>query len=567
MKPIYVLGTGLSHDGSACLLKDGVVELVIEKERITRVKHDGRNDRVTIQTLLDTAGITWDDISLVVQSNTYGMFQYGNGWYFGERNIPEGIPTVSMPHHLAHAYSAFFFSPFKESAILVIDGCGSVLLDCIAFGDITDTGFVEPIDPSTRHLFYETVSYYQGHGKDISAVKKNFSVYGYPPISVHPIVNHLVHSIGGYYEGATDYMFPQGSDQGELMGLAAYGDPNVYPHRIFEFVNGEPRANYDWLRLLEHGPTSWDDFMGRFRYFANVARFIQDEVAEIVVTLANDLHAHAPSKNLCYAGGVALNVVANSRIQAETQFENVFVTPPANDAGIGIGCAFYGWHAVLGNDKVPARSSVYVGPSPNKNDVREFINCLFHCPLDVSKPDNLNEEAAKLIASGKVVGCYRGRAEIGPRALGNRSILGDPTKRELRDHINNSIKTRPDFRPFAPAVLMEDAPMFFDIEKESPYMLFVHKVKDEWKDKLPAVTHVDGTARVQTVSASDNPEFYDLLKEVKKVTGIGMVLNTSFNRKREPMVERVSEAFDMFWNTPMDALILDEYLLVKRYPQ
>lgn len=559
-KPTYVLGTGLSHDGSSCLLRDGEIAVVIEKERFTRLKQDGYNDALTMAECLRAEGIGWGDVDLVVQNANYGSFKYGNDWFRGERHIPSHVPVATISHHLAHAYSAFYLSPFDEAAVLVIDGCGSAFEDCVDL----DCYVTESPPEELRNLWFEKDSYYLAGPGGLEPKHKDFSLLGFGAneYPLHPSTSR--DSIGGLYAAGGEYVFGSNGDMGKLMGLAPYGE-DKYPYELMRVVDGRLKVSYDWMKHFTERCRSFEHFKERFQYFADVAHMVQKSIEESAVALARHRYALHPSKNLCFSGGVALNAVANTKILRDTPFENLFVPPPAHDSGLSIGCAYYGWVNVLGKERVKHSGSPYMGKSyeTETNSVVETIrNNQFG--VVVAEPIDLNKRVATLIASGKVVGWYKGRSEIGPRALGHRSILGSPSHRELHYKVNNEIKNREDFRPFAPSVLAEDAGIYFDMGVGSPYMLMVFPVREEWRNKIPAVTHVDGTARVQTVSESDDKDFYELLKEVKRETGIGMVLNTSFNRRHEPMVEKPDEAVQMFLDTPMDALVLGPYLLTKR---
>lgn len=559
-KPTYVLGTGLSHDGSSCLLRDGEIAVVIEKERFTRIKQDGYNDAFTLAECLSVEGIGWEDIDLLVQNANFGSFKYGNDWFRGERHIPSYVPVATISHHLAHAYCAFYLSPFDEASVLVVDGCGNAFEDCVDLDGV----LAECPPHELRTLWLEKDSYYVADTKGLATKYKDFSIWGkgiseYP---MHPPISR--DSMGGLYSAVSNYVFGGSKDLGKLMGLAPYGKA-VYPYQLMSVASGRLKVNYDWMKHFTERCKSSEDFKERFQYFADIACMTQQAVEEAVVELVTHRYELHPSKNLCFSGGVALNAVANTKILRDTPFENIFVPPPAHDAGLAIGCAYYGWVNLLGKERVKHSGSPYMGKS-YESEATSVVEAVRNIPInvEVSEPENLNAKVAKLIADGKVVGWYKGRSEVGPRALGHRSILGSPSHRELHYKINNDIKNREDFRPFAPSVLAEDAKYFFDMEVASPYMLLVFPVKNKWRDTLSAVTHVDGTARVQTVEEGDDADFYDLLKEVKRETGIGMVLNTSFNKRDEPMVETPDYAVQMFLDTPIDALVLNEHLLIKR---
>lgn len=560
-KPVYVLGVGLSHNGSACLLKDGEIAVAIEKERLTKVKNDGGNDSFAIAYCLNAAGIGWDDIALVVQNANFGSFAYGNGWYRGKRSIPEDKPVVTISHHLAHASSAFYLSPFDEAAVLVVDGCGN------AFEDCTDLeGAILPEQPvgDMAALWFEKDSYYAASGVQMQPRFKDFSPFGrfqcdYP---MHPDTTR--HSIGGAYAGASRYMFGGTSDLGKLMGLAPYGRPGAYQHRIFDIRDGRVFVNYDWMSEFRDRRSSDEDFKQRFQHFADVARMVQGEIERALVELARARHALHPSPNLCFAGGVALNAVANTRILNETPFERVFVPPAADDSGLAIGCAYYGWHTVLGRERVRHDGSPFLGRGYETDaaQIERAIQAVGEGAI-VTRPDDLASAMAEALADGKTLAWCRGGAEFGPRALGHRSILADPRRPELRDYINARIKFREDFRPFAPTVLAEDADTYFELDRDSPYMLFVVPVREAWRDRIGAVVHVDGTARVQTVRQELDADFHALLSAFRERTGVGVLLNTSLNRRGQPIVETPVEAAELFRDTGLHGLAIGPYLVLK----
>lgn len=560
-KAVYVLGVGLSHNGAACLLKDGKIAVAIEKERITKVKNDGGNDRMVIAYCLNAAGIDWEDISLVVQNANFGSFAYGDDWYRGARSIPEGVPVVTISHHLAHASSAFYLSPFDEAAVLTVDGCGNAFEDCVDLD-----GAILPEQPSgdMAALWFEKDSYYAASGTTLQPVYKDFSPFGrihcdYP---MHPDTTR--HSIGGVYAGASRYMFGNTNDLGKLMGLAPYGRAGAYSHRIFDLRDGRLFVDYGWMDDFRERLRSPEDFKHRFQYFADVARLVQSEIERALIELAHARHALHPSRNLCFAGGVALNAVANERILRESPFEHMFVPPAADDSGIALGCAYHGWHSVLEGGQVRHDGSPFLGRSYDA-DISQVEAALRSVGENVvvTRPDDVLAAMADALAAGKTLAWYRGGAEFGPRALGHRSILADPRRPEIRDYINAQVKFREDFRPFAPAVLAEDAAIHFELDRPSPYMLFVVPVRAAWRARIGAVVHVDGTARVQTVAQEADGTFHALLSAFRERSGIGILLNTSLNRRGQPIVETPREAVELFRDTGLHGLAIGPYLVLK----
>lgn len=561
--PAYVLGTGLSHDGSACLLRNGEICVAIEKERVTRVKHDGFNDTPAITYCLDAAGIGIADLSLIVQNANFGMFEQGNLWFRGPRVIGSQVPVVTISHHLAHAYSAIGTSPFEESAILVIDGCGSGFDECVDLDSV-----IVPEQPlvDLKHLYFEKDSYYEFRENKMRPVYKDFSPWGMAHKEHLMYPNTTLHSIGGVYLAVSMYIFNGFEDPGKLMGLAPYGRPGIHDFQIFDLRDGRAFVRYDWIKAFRRPARTVEQFRARFQEYADLAYWVQKELERAVLYIANSRYQLRPNRNLCYAGGVALNAVANTRLIKGSSFSNVYIQPAAGDNGLSVGCAYYGWLQVLKRERVFHGGSTTFGATYTDDAVKAALNDHVD-ELIVSTPDDYIKEAAELLAQGHIVAWFQDGAEFGPRALGNRSILADPRSAGIGQFINRRVKCREDFRPFAPAVPAEDAKVYFEAPFESPYMLLVTRVKPDWRTAIPAVVHRDGSARVQTVAQKDNPKFYRLLKEFQKLTGISVLLNTSLNKRRMPIVETPRQAVDLYLDSGMTVLVLKQYLVRKRRHQ
>lgn len=558
-KPIYVLGTGLSHDGSACLLKDGRIQVAIEKERLTRSKHDGFNDSDAVNYCLVAAGITYNDLALVVQNANFGMLEHSNDWWHGPRVVNQTVPVVTITHHLAHAYSAIGTAPFDEAGILVIDGAGSSFDDCI---DLDGAILPENPSPELRHLYFEKDSFYVFKDNKVTPVYKDFSPWGssmknYP---MHP--NTTLHSIGGMYLSASMYVFSGFEDPGKLMGLAPYGRPGVYDFEAFELKEGRALVRYDWMSNFDQPCRSYKQFKQNFQYYADIAYWIQREVERAILYVIDARHELAPSQHLAYAGGVALNAVTNRRILTESKFKDIYIQPAAGDNGLAVGCAYYGWMEVLKRERVRHNGSMALGRSyPNKT-VAETLERRRDWVSYAATSDYI-QLTAKLLDEGKTVGWFQDGAEFGPRALGHRSILADPRRAAMRDFINSKIKFREDFRPFAPSVLAEDVSVYFECDYESPYMILIAPVRPEWRHVIPSVVHLDNSARIQTVKASISPKYHELIRAFKERTGISVLLNTSFNRRGMPIVETPEEALNFFLNCDLDVLVLNNYIVHK----
>ncbi|MDA8018168.1 MAG: transferase [Thermoanaerobaculia bacterium] len=557
----YVLGTGLSHDGSACLLKDGVLEVAIEKERITRVKHDGFNDDVAIRYCLDAAGIGFDDVDLVVQNANFSNLDRGDQFFQGERRaIPKDVRVETISHHLAHAYSVIGTSPHDDMAILIIDGCGSSFDDCI---DLEGASLgAEPPSDEFAHLMFEKDSYYIYENGELRSVFKDFSPFGLFLKSYLMCPPTTKHSIGGLYSAVSQYVFQGMEDPGKLMGLAPYGKPGVYDHPAFDLQDGRVFVRYDWMSRFDRPRLEFEDLDTDFQYYADIAYWMQREIERALLYVVESRHDMVAHSNLGYAGGVALNAVANARILAESPFEDLYIQPAAADNGLALGCAYYGWLEVLGGERKHHSGSTYFGRDYGDSEIRRTLDAEEKVQFDWSV--DYVERTAELLAQGKTVAWFDGRSEFGPRALGRRSILADPRRAEMVGHINRNIKRREDFRPFAPSVAVEDAGRFFDCDHASPYMILVAPTREEWRSRIPAVVHCDGSARLQTVSREMTPRYHDLLKAFERHSGIPILLNTSLNRRGMPIVETPQEALDFFLESELDALVINGFLATKR---
>jgi carbamoyltransferase len=557
--PLYVLGTGLSHDGSVCLLADGEVILGIEKERLTRQKHDGGNDRLAMQYILDHAGITLDDIALVVQNENFGMFHEGNTRYDDQdRLLTDATRVVTISHHLAHAYSAFGPCGFDQTAVFVVDGCGNAYEDCID----TDSGtLMGSIPPGLEHAYFEKDSYYTSQDGTLHMVAKDFSPWSTKGWPLSPPTT--LHSIGGVYQAFSYFVFGDFSDSGKLMGLAPYGGPGRFDLPIFELRDGQAFVCRENLKSFTPPQKSRTGRRSNFAYYADVAYHVQKEVERALLYVLRDRFDRCPSRNLAYAGGVALNAVANSRLLREAGFERIFIQPAAGDNGLAIGCAYYGWLQVLGKGRVRSSGSTYLGASYPADRIRRAI-AEFDGRVNVEQSADVAAQTARMLADGKVVAWYQGGAEFGPRALGHRSILANPGLAGMRDHINVDIKFREDFRPFAPSVIADKASRYFDCDGyDSPYMIQVFGVRPQYRDRLMNVVHEDGSSRLHTVTRESEPTYFRLLEEFEALTGLPVLLNTSLNKRGMPIVETPEEALSFFMECALDAIVLDDMVVTK----
>ncbi|NQT06419.1 MAG: carbamoyltransferase [Candidatus Omnitrophica bacterium] len=550
------------HDSAAALIKDGKVVAAAQEERFTRKKHDFGFPKNAVDYCLKAGGIEVSDLDHVGFYDkpllkferilsTYiatfprsfpSFFKAMPMWLHEKLWVPQLIKEklgfkkeiFFIEHHLSHASSAFLASPFAEAAILTIDGVGE----------------------------WTTAAYGVGKGNDIDILKEI----------------RFPHSLGLLYNAFTYYLgFKVNNDEYKVMGLAPYGEPVYYDlimdNLISVKADGSFRMNmkyfaYDYgLRMTNR---NFDSLFGGPRRSPeseltqkdkNLAASIQKVTEEIVLRMANHIHKETGQKKLCMAGGVALNCVANGRILRETPFEDVFIQPAAGDAGCAIGVASYIYYTLLKNKRTKdAFKNAYLGPDYS-DTVKDYL-VSNNIEFEEFNKDDLVKKVTQILRKKKVVGWLQGKMEFGPRALGSRSILADPTNPDAKYTVNSKIKFREEFRPFAPTVLLDKAKDFFELDKPSPFMLLVAQVK---KDKrfIPAVTHVNGSARIQTITKEDHPIYYDLINEFYKQSGCPILLNTSFNLRGEPIVCTPHDAYLCFMRSGIDYLVMGNFLLDK----
>jgi carbamoyltransferase len=568
----YVLGiNAYDHDVSACLLRDGEIAFAIAKERITRVKHATGFYKEVVDYCLRAEGISLDEVDLVVRNCYILPVEEMEKRLLGqdmpaflsdlERPLAPTDPlfrsrsdkVVTVSHHLAHAYSAFAPCPFDEGVVMVVDGVGSYNADVMEDYPPTD---------KTGPLARESESYYRFKGSKLECLKK---VWLEPRRSVLSDEFYNMPGLGAVYSRASTYIFGDWNKCGELMGLAPYGRPEQ-AKPLLHMKDGELHVAEwpdEFAQPFLIDTEQWEGHPA-MQHWEDVAWRIQDDTEKVLLARAKWLRETTGAKNLCIAGGVALNCVANGRIAREAGFENVWIQPAAGDDGIAIGCAYYGYLALQKKPRSFVMKHAYTGVAYTDNDVDDVMkNPLVRVVTRSGTGEDICAAAAKVLAQGKVTGWFQGRSEFGPRALGNRSIIADPRTPEMKDKLNTRVKFRQAFRPFAPIVLFERAHEIFEGDEDSPYMLLAKRVRPEWRDKIPAIVHVDGTARVQTVRQETNDRLYRLLKEFDAITGVPVLLNTSFNVKGEPIVETPGDAVDCFLSTGIDYLALHDRLVAK----
>jgi carbamoyltransferase len=574
-KDSYVLGiNAYDHDCSACLLRNGEIAFAISKERITRKKHDGGFFGEAVDYCLAAEGITLDDIDLVVR-NSYVLpveemetrmlsVFVPEAMDLDERAkamahpfyLPRSNKVMTVSHHLAHAYSAFAVCPFEDGVVMVVDGVGSYCADITEPGQPTQN-----VNPLAR----ESESYYRFSGSKLETLRK---VWLQPTRGFLSDEFFFMPGLGALYSRVSSYIFADWNKCGEVMGLAPYGRPGAVKPLI-RIDNGELRFA-EWDRDLDkpwmiNRDPSWEasSFMP---HWEDLAWRVQDDAETVLLERARWLRQTTGARNLCLAGGVALNCVANGRIAREAGFENVWIQPAAGDDGISIGCAYYGHLAIQKKPRSFVMNHAYTGaPSTDEKVQAATAAAPVRLQAKSRRSDDICGETAKLLSQGHVFGWFQGRSEFGPRALGNRSILADPRTAGMKDKLNKRVKHRQAFRPFAPVVLAERASEVFECDgRDSPFMLLAERVRPEWRERIPAVTHVDGTARVQTLRQDQNERLYRLLQQFDAITGVPVLLNTSFNVKGEPIVETPEDAINCFLSTGIDYLALHDVLMAKK---
>ena len=551
----WILGISASHNGSACLLKGDEIVVAIQEERLSRCKRHrirGAGPSQAVAYCLGYAGIKPNDLRLVVLS-VQGRL---NDEIHDIRTDPfldivtHNTPTLTLPHHYGHAFSAFATSGFAESAILVVDGAGSPISDFTA----EETKLLNGVSMDS----WETISLYHGSGTNVVPLEKHVAERGW--LIMHDGEMPLFGSLGGMFSSAAQQIFGEVTEAGKVMGLAPYGEPEIPASEFFEIDNGQFHFKDDVQLRFRH-KERWPNCAHEY---AALAGSVQSALEEALLYLAHRVRDLSGSENLCYAGGVALNSVANERIIRESGFKNVYIVPAAEDSGVAIGAAYYGlWQLTQHNSLRPL-----IHDAPGRcYSLAHFSSAVEGRPnVRVVYPSDVMADAVELLADGKIIGWFDGGSELGPRALGQRSILCDPRRPDGKETLNRRVKMREAFRPFAPAVLQEAATDWFDFgdtAPESPFMLRVVPVSEECKDRVPAIVHVDGTGRVQTLTAANNGRFYELVQKFYEKTGVPILLNTSFNRMGQPIIETPHDAIECLLSTGLDCCVFEDRIVFK----
>jgi len=554
------------HDSTACVVQDGKLVVAIEEERLTRIKHTDSFPVQAIDRCLKTCGLKPEEIDAVAVSIKPDLHRSDKATYI-LKNITEARPFLRhelfrarskqksfwawfsrtwpdessrpeihwVPHHLAHIAGSFYVSPYEKAALLSLDGSGEWATSFLGYGEQNRvTCFNQSYFPNSLGSFYETVTEFCG--------------------------------------------FRPNYDEGKTMGLAPFGDPEVFYKQVSEMIQVDDDGSIQ-VDLSHFGYQFWGDptynerFLSAFgqprlrggnfeKHHENAAAAFQRVLEEAALSICRSLQKKTGARHLVLAGGVALNSVMNGRIVRESGFEDLYVMPAAGDNGTAIGAAYYVLHGLQDQRRAYVHDNPYVGTSYSQDEIDAVLKECKLKPARMSQ-EEIIAETARLLHEGHIVGWFQGAMEIGPRALGNRSILADPTRKDMKAKINAEVKHREAFRPFAPSVPVESMKDFFMTEVEAPFMLKVCDVRPEYRDRIPATTHVDGSARLQTVRKETNPLYHALLSEFGRRSGVPVLLNTSFNVMGEPIVESPVDAVRCFFSTGMDYLAIGNCLIGK----
>ena len=546
------------HDSSACIARDGELLYAVAEERISRIKHDAGFPRLAIRACLDFAKVRPDQLDFICQgwpapravlatdlkcllrgqypftylnvlnsARLYASMAHQNGGFklFTHHFGPAKVQMRFVDHHLAHAISAYSYAGFDKAAVVVMDGRGA----------------------------WEASSIWYGHDGRLD----------------HVLTIPWPNSLGLFYAQFTQYLgFVPNSDEWKVMGLAPYGSPGVNLGEFISLNHETYRVNAPLLFERNNGTSAIAKRLGPERTpeseiddsFKNIAFAVQDACEAAMLALVKLATEKTGCRNVCLAGGVALNSKANGKIQASGMVDNIFVQPAASDDGVALGAVFAPYLDNGGRLPMKPLRHVYLGPEFSDVEIEKALRTY---KLRAGKLDDIAATTAELLANGKIIGWFQGRMEFGPRALGHRSILADPRDPEMNAKVNNAVKFREWWRPFAPSMLKEVAEEYLEHACDSPFMILTNPVRPEKRDVIPSVTHVDGSARPQTVEKEISPLYWNLINEFGKRTGVPVLMNTSFNLRGEAIVNTPTDAIRTFFSSGMDALVIGSYLVEK----
>ena len=592
---MYILGVSCYfHDAAAVLLKDGVLVAAAEEERFSRIKHDYGFPAKAIKFCLDQEGLKGEDLDYVVffekpfrkldrilmmtlqtYPKSYKVFRESmitwmtdKLWVGTKLQMEIGVPKEKIlfsEHHLSHAASAYLCSPFDESAILTVDGVGEWVTTTYGVARGNEIKLQKQIEfPHSLGLLYSAFTAFLG----FEVNEGEYKVMGMAPYGVPRYVDKVWKMVKQNADGSfaldMDYFcyhhstYKTYSDKFETL----FGAPR--PPKTLFFTEGTGFPKY-----FGTAPGNYQELSKQNQHYADIAASIQKVTEEMLLTMAKYLRKTTGMNKLCMAGGVALNSVANTRILNEAGFDELYIQPAAGDGGGALGAALWAYNTLLGKPRNFTMQHAYWGRENSDGEVSDFLTKSNIPHSHFNNEDELLDRVVDQLTSGKVIGWSQGRFEWGPRALGNRSIIADPRNPEMKEIVNSKIKFREPYRPFAPSVLAESAEKYFELPNAinhcpARYMQYVVPVKEKEKATLPAITHVDGTGRLQTVFKSESPRYYKLIEKFGQATGVPVILNTSFNLKGEPIVNTPANAFNTFSKSDMDALVLGNFIIDKQ---
>jgi carbamoyltransferase len=581
------------HDAAAALLIDGQLIAAAEEERFSRIKHDFGFPHQAIRFCLESGGIQGADLDYVVffekpfrkldrilasvlqtYPKSWKVFRESMiGWILDKLWVASTLETeLGLPrdkvlfseHHLSHAASAYLCSPFEEAAVMTVDGVGEWVTATWGTAKGNDILLEKQMEfPHSLGLLYSAFTAFLGFEVNEGEYKvMGMAPYGKPRYAdkVWKVVRQ--NGDGSFALDMDYFCFHHSTDRmfnGKFVEL--FGEPRPRDMRFFTESTGFPR-------YFGAPPANLSELSRVNELYADIAASVQHVTEELLLGAARNVQRQTGMKNLCLAGGTALNSVANTRLLREAGFEKLYVQPAAGDAGGALGAALWAWNSLLGKPRTFRMEHAAWGKEYSAGEISEFLRSenIPHEPLE--NDERLFDKVTERLTNGKVIGWFQGRFEWGPRALGQRSILADARKPEMKDVVNTKIKFREPFRPFAPSVLAGSAERYFDLPKPAEqeparFMLLVAPVRQEQQNNIPAVTHVDGTGRLQTVFRETSPRYYGLIERFGQATGVPVVLNTSFNLKGEPIVNTPANAYSTFARSDMDCLVLGNYLIEK----
>lgn len=552
----WVLGINASHNGAVCLLHGDRIVAAIQEERLTRIKRQriyGATPAFAILYCLAHAGIDAGDLDMIVIS-AQGRNQSAANDLSSNRILrprQTGVRVEQISHHMGHAISVFALSGFADSAVLVVDGIGSPWDDLLPEERAVVARDVED--------GYETASLYHASGTDVAALEKHLV----PNNDWHArgdLVMSRFGSLGGMYSAVSKQIFDSAMEAGKVMGLSSFGVPSFAPDDFFSIAD-DGFVYHDKVPRSFQTNGRWPQHV---ELYQDLARAAQEALEHGILHLARRLRRLSGSPRLCYAGGVALNGIANERLFSEAGFEDIFIIPPAEDSGVALGAAFWGlWQLTGANSRIQLEFDA-LGKPYKAGDIEAAAKSVDSIRLVTDS--NYIAAATDLICDGRIIGWFSGRSELGPRALGQRSIICDPRRLDMRARLNGRIKRRESFRPFAPAILQDAVTDWFETDGatiKSPFMLRVKRFKDNQRDRVPAVVHVDGSGRLQTLTREANGPFYELVEAFNRRTGVPILLNTSFNGPDEPIVETPADALRCMEANGLDACVFPGLIAIR----